>query len=88
MDSTETRDTYAFPLYHHIGQVARRILAARCWIAIVLIAALALLAVETSFDRRIAAAYAQGRIPVDAAWTMFGELLAANREMLPGWDLP
>lgn len=26
------------------------------------------------------------RISVDQAWTMFNELLAANAEMLPGWD--
>ena len=26
-------------------------------------------------------------IPVDRAWHMFDELLAANREMLPGWEL-
>jgi alpha-galactosidase/6-phospho-beta-glucosidase family protein len=26
------------------------------------------------------------RIPVDRAWEMFNELLAANRDMLPGWD--
>ena len=44
MDSMEAKNTYAFPLYHHIGQVARRILAARCWIAIVLIAAVLLYA--------------------------------------------
>jgi len=25
------------------------------------------------------------RIPVDAAWEMFCELLAANSAMLPGW---
>jgi alpha-galactosidase len=28
------------------------------------------------------------RIPVDRAWEMFVELLQANREMLPGWDIP
>ena len=27
------------------------------------------------------------RIPVDRAWEMFGELLQANKAMLPGWDL-
>ncbi len=27
------------------------------------------------------------RIPVDRAWTMFNELLQANKAMLPGWDL-
>ena len=26
-------------------------------------------------------------IPVDRAWQMFDDLLTANREMLPGWDL-
>ncbi|MFL7810826.1 MAG: alpha-glucosidase/alpha-galactosidase, partial [Anaerolineae bacterium] len=26
-------------------------------------------------------------IPVDQAWQMFDELLTANHEMLPGWDL-
>jgi len=26
-------------------------------------------------------------IPVDRAWHMFDELLTANRDMLPGWDL-
>jgi alpha-galactosidase/6-phospho-beta-glucosidase family protein len=25
------------------------------------------------------------RIPVDAAWAMFNELLEANAAMLPGW---
>jgi hypothetical protein len=32
-------DTYAFPLYHRIGQVARPIVASRCWIVIVLVVA-------------------------------------------------
>jgi alpha-galactosidase len=27
------------------------------------------------------------RISVDAAWSMFQELLRANREMLPGWKI-
>jgi alpha-galactosidase/6-phospho-beta-glucosidase family protein len=27
------------------------------------------------------------RIPVDQAWTMFSELLEANKAMLPGWRL-
>jgi alpha-galactosidase len=27
------------------------------------------------------------RIPVDRAWEMFGQLLQANKAMLPGWDL-
>jgi alpha-galactosidase len=27
------------------------------------------------------------RIPTDRAWTMFNELLAANRTMLPGWEI-
>ena len=27
-------------------------------------------------------------IPVDRAWAMFSEMLQANREMLPGWDIP
>jgi hypothetical protein len=33
----ETKDTYAFPLYHRIGQVARPIIASRYWVVIVLI---------------------------------------------------
>lgn len=38
----ETKDSYSFPLYHRIGQVARPILASRYWIVIVLIVAILL----------------------------------------------
>jgi hypothetical protein len=40
----ETKDSYAFPLYHRIGQAARPIIASRYWIVIVLIAAILLYA--------------------------------------------
>jgi riboflavin transporter FmnP len=40
----ETRDSYAFPLYHRIGQAARPIIASRYWIVIVLIVAILLYA--------------------------------------------
>ena len=35
----ETKDSYAFPLYHRVGQMARPVIASRYWIAIVLIVA-------------------------------------------------
>jgi alpha-galactosidase/6-phospho-beta-glucosidase family protein len=28
------------------------------------------------------------RIPVDQAWAMFNEMLSANADMLPGWQVP
>jgi len=40
----ETKDSYSFPLYHRIGQVARPIIASRHWIVIVLIIAILLYA--------------------------------------------
>ena len=40
----ETKDSYAFPLYHRIGQTARPIIASRYWIFIVLIVAILLYA--------------------------------------------
>ena len=33
----ETKDSYSFPLCHYLGQMARPIIASRCWIVIVLI---------------------------------------------------
>ena len=38
----EANDSYSFPLYHRIGQVARPVIAPRYWIVIVLIAAILL----------------------------------------------
>ena len=38
----ETKDSYAFPLYHRVGQMARPIIASRWWIVIVLIVAILL----------------------------------------------
>ena len=38
----ETKDAYAFPLYHRVGQMARPIIASRYWIVIVLIVAILL----------------------------------------------
>jgi hypothetical protein len=38
----EAKDSYSFPLYHRIGQVARPIMASRYWIVIVLIVAILL----------------------------------------------
>jgi hypothetical protein len=38
----EAKDSYSFPLYHRIGQVARPVIAPRYWIVIVLIAAILL----------------------------------------------
>ncbi len=38
----ETKDSYAFPLYHRIGQMVRPIIASRYWIVIVLIVAILL----------------------------------------------
>ena len=38
----ETKDSYAFPLYHRVGQMARPIIASRWWIVIVLIVAVLL----------------------------------------------
>jgi len=38
----EAKDSYSFPLYHRIGQVARPIIASRYWIVIVLILAILL----------------------------------------------
>jgi len=38
----EAKDSYSFPLYHRIGQVARPIIASRYWIVIVLIIAILL----------------------------------------------
>ena len=38
----EAKDSYSFPLYHRIGQVARPVIASRYWIVIVLIAAILL----------------------------------------------
>jgi hypothetical protein len=38
----EAKDSYSFPLYHRIGQVARPIIASRYWIVIVLIVAILL----------------------------------------------
>jgi hypothetical protein len=40
----ETKDSYSFPLYHRIGQVARPIITSRYWIVIVLIVAILLYA--------------------------------------------
>jgi hypothetical protein len=40
----EAKDSYSFPLYHRIGQVARPIIASRYWIVIVLIVAILLYA--------------------------------------------
>jgi len=42
--TTEARDSYCFPLYHRIGQMARPILASRYWIVIVLVVAILLYA--------------------------------------------
>ena len=38
----ETKDSYAFPLYHRVGQMARPVIASRWWIVIVLIVAVLL----------------------------------------------
>ena len=38
----ETKDPYAFPFYHRIGQMARPVIASRWWIVIVLIVAILL----------------------------------------------
>ena len=38
----ETKDSYAFPLYHRVGQMARPVIASRWWIVIVLIVAILL----------------------------------------------
>ena len=40
----ETKDSYSFPLYHRIGQVARPVITSRYWIVIVLIVAILLYA--------------------------------------------
>jgi hypothetical protein len=40
----EAQDSYSFPLYHRIGQVARPIMASRYWIVIVLLVAILLYA--------------------------------------------
>ena len=40
----EAKDSYSFPLYHRIGQMARPIIASRYWIVIVLIVAILLYA--------------------------------------------
>ena len=38
----ETKDSYAFPLYHRVGQMAQPVIASRYWILIVLIVAILL----------------------------------------------
>ena len=38
----ETKDSYSFPLYHRIGQLARPIITSRYWIVVVLIVAILL----------------------------------------------
>ena len=40
----EAKDSYSFPLYHRLGQVARPIMASRYWIVIVLLVAILLYA--------------------------------------------
>src|SRR5512145_2592470 len=40
----ETKESYSFPLYHRIGQVARPIIASRYWIIVVLSVAILLFA--------------------------------------------
>jgi hypothetical protein len=40
--TVKAKDSYSFPLYHRIGQVARPIIASRYWIVIVLIVAILL----------------------------------------------
>ena len=37
-----TKDSYAFPLYHRVGQMVRPVIASRYWILIVLIVAILL----------------------------------------------